>query len=146
MDIKGKAIQLIKKYGTDDPFRIAAELNIRLIYAPLGGACGNYMKYKRTKLIILDRDKAPEQMLPFVCAHELGHSVCTPDENTELLQAYSWGLDSRVERRANLFAVELLLNDDYLRANVECSIYTLGAMRGIPEDIIGLKELPTTRR
>ena len=79
-------------------------------------------------------------MLPFVCAHELGHGICTPDENTELLQAYSRGLDSRIERRANLFAVELLLNDDYLQENAECSIYTLGAMRGIPEDIIGLKE------
>lgn len=141
MDIKGKAIQLIRKYGTDDPFRIAAELNIQLLYAPLGGIRGNYMKYKRMKVIIIDDDKAPKRMHPFICAHELGHSVCTPDDNTELLQAYSWGLDSRVERRANLFAVELLLNDDYLRDNDEYSIYTLGAMRGIPEDIIGLKKM-----
>ena len=140
MDIKGKAIQLIKKYGTDDPFRITAELNIKLVYAPLGGIYGNYMKYKLTKFIMIDGDKTPERMLPFVCAHELGHGNCTPDENTELLQAYSRGLDSRIERRANLFAVELLLNDDYLQENAECSIYTLGAMRGIPEDIIGLKE------
>jgi len=146
MDIKGKAIQLIKKYGTDDPFRIAAELNIKLVYAPLGGIYGNYMKYKRTKFIMIDGDKTPERMLPFVCAHELGHGICTPDENTELLQAYSRGLECRIERRANLFAVELLLNDDYLQENAECSIYTLGSMRGIPKSIIELKRFTTTRR
>lgn len=68
MDIKQKAAQLIKKYHTDNPFKLAALLNINIIYGNLGGKYGNYMKYRRSRYIFIDDCRTPESMLPFICA------------------------------------------------------------------------------
>lgn len=67
MDVQRKVATLIRRYKTDDPFRLAAYKNIRIMYADLGGKFGNYLKYKRSKFIIIDDRRTPESMLPFVC-------------------------------------------------------------------------------
>lgn len=72
MDVQQKVAALIRRYKTDDPFRLAACKNIIIMYSDLGGKYGNYLKYKRSKFIIIDAQRTPESMLPFVCAHELG--------------------------------------------------------------------------
>lgn len=51
MDVKKVVHQLITKYDTDDPFRLAQEKNIQILYGDLGGKFGNYLKYKRSKFI-----------------------------------------------------------------------------------------------
>ena len=57
-------------------------------------------------------------MLNFVCAHELGHALCTTKENTQWLKTYTMSINSdKIERIANTFAVELLLPDTYLKEN-----------------------------
>lgn len=141
MDVRRTVATLIRRYKTDDPFRLAAYKNIRIIYADLGGKFGNYLKYKRSKFIIIDDERTPEWMLPFVCAHELGHALCTPDDNTQWLKTYTMSINAdRVERLANQFAVELLLNNDYVAAHQEVSIYTLANCRGVPHRFIPLKK------
>lgn len=80
MDVQQKVAALIRRYKTDDPFRLAACQNIIIMYSDLGGKYGNYLKYKRSKFIIIDAQRTPESMLPFVCAHELGHALCTPND------------------------------------------------------------------
>ena len=129
MDVQQKVAALIRRYKTDDPFRLAACQNIIIMYSDLGGKYGNYLKYKRSKFIIIDDTRTPEVMLPFVCAHELGHALCTPNDNAD-----------RVERLANMFAVELLLNDGYLAEHPGTSIYTLANCRGVPHRFIKLKK------
>ena len=107
----------------------------------LGGKYGNYLKYKRSKFIIIDAQRTPESMLPFVCAHELGHALCTPNDNTQWLKTYTMDINAdRVERLANMFAVELLLNDGYLAEHPGTSIYTLANCRGVPHRFIKLKK------
>lgn len=141
MDVKTIVAKLIKKYGTDDPFQLAAEKNIQVLFGDLGGKFGNYLKYKRSKFIIIDDVRTPEHMIPFVCSHELGHALCTPRENTQWLKTYTMSINAdRVEHTANKFAVELLLNDDLLATHPECSIYDLGKLRGIPRQFINLKK------
>ncbi len=139
MDIKRKAARLIRKYHTEDPFELAAMLNIGVVYGNLGGKYGNYIKYRRSRFIFIDDDKTPEDMLPFICAHELGHALCTPDANTRWLNAYTIKMDAKVEQKANLFAIELLLNDSFLKRNPDTSIYTLAASKGIPTSLVVLK-------
>ena len=141
MDVKKVVHQLITKYGTDDPFRLAQEKNIQILYGDLGGKLGNYLKYKRSKFIIIDNVRTPEWMLYFVCAHELGHALCTPNDNTQWLKTYTMSINAdRVEHIANEFAVELLLNDDLIFNNPEISIYDLANNRGIPRQFIKLKK------
>lgn len=141
MNVRQKVTNLINKYNTDDPFKLAAFLNIIIMYADLGGKYGNYLKYKRSKFIIIDSTRTPAHMLPFVCAHELGHALCTPNENTQWLKTYTISSNADcVERLANKFAVELLLNDGYLSEHPDSTIYTLADCRGVPHRFIKLKE------
>jgi Zn-dependent peptidase ImmA (M78 family) len=141
MDVQQKVAALIRRYKTDDPFRLAACQNIIIMYSDLGGKYGNYLKYKRSKFIIIDAQRTPESMLPFVCAHELGHALCTPNDNTQWLKTYTMDINAdRVERLANMFAVELLLNDGYLAEHPGTSIYTLANCRGVPHRFIKLKK------
>lgn len=142
MDIKNKVEQLIKKYGTNDPFEIAKHENIHIWYGNLGGKYGNYIKYRREKYIFIDKNITPEKMIKFVCAHELGHALCTPKENTQWLKTYTMSINSdKIEKIANTFAVELLLPDMYLHENSDYSIYNLATAQGIPKKFIHLKNL-----
>ena len=141
MDISATVNRLIKQFGTDNPVRIAKELGIKVMYAPLGGRkYGNYIKYKRVKTIIIDRDVIPPELFEFVFAHELGHAICTPNENTQWLDQYTLGINSSiVESKANEFAVKLLLNDGYLKEYPDVSTYTLAENKGIPKNLVYLK-------
>ena len=94
MDVQQKVAALIRRYKTDDPFRLAACKNIIIMYSDLGGKYGNYLKYKRSKFIIIDDRRTPESMLPFVCAHELGHALCTPNDNTHWLKTYTMDINA----------------------------------------------------
>lgn len=141
MDFHQKVTALIHQYKTDDPFRIAALKNIQIIYNDLGGKLGNYIKYKRSRIIILDDIRTPDNMLPFVCAHELGHALFTPDDNTQWIKTYTMSVNADcIERIANQFAVELLLNDNYITDNKDYSIYNLADCRGVPHKFIPLKK------
>lgn len=141
MDFHQKVTALIRQCKTDDPFRIAALKNIQIIYNDLGGKLGNYIKYKRSRIIILDDIRTPDNMLPFVCAHELGHALFTPDDNTQWIKTYTMSVNADcIERIANQFAVELLLNDDYITDNKDYSIYNLADCRGVPHKFIPLKK------
>lgn len=143
MDIRQTVNKLIKKYNTDDPFELAALLGIHVLYGDLGGLYGNYLKYKRSKFIIIDVNKTPEQLRPFVCAHELGHALCTPSANTQWLKTYTMSINAgKVEHTANKFAVCLLLNERYLSEFPDISLYDLAANKGVPGQFIKLlKEL-----
>ena len=66
MNIKNIVTKLIKKYGTNDPFQIAKQENIHIIYIDLGGKLGNYVKYKREKFILIDKRKTTDNLLKFV--------------------------------------------------------------------------------
>lgn len=142
MDIKKKVTQLIKKHNTSDPFKLADLTNIAVQFGDLGGKyLGNYIQYRRSKIIIIDQLRTPANRLPFICAHELGHAICTPKDNTRWLKNYTMSINAdKVERQANTFAVELLLPDELLR-EYEChSIYTLASMVGVPQELVGLKK------
>lgn len=140
MDIKERVEFLLAKYG-NDPFRVAKARNIHILYSDLGGRYGNYMKYKREKYIMIDPDRCPQNMVNFVCAHELGHAECTPNENTAWLKAYTFGVNDKIELVAYKFAVEFILPDIYLHEHPETSIYTLAKIRGVPNKFIRLKKI-----
>ncbi len=142
MNVKIKVEQLIRKYKTTNPFEIAKNEKIHILYLSLGGKYGNYVKYKREKFILIDINATPKHMLNFVCAHELGHALCTPKENTQWLKTYTSIINAdKVEKIANTFAVELLLPDTYLKEKAEYSIYQLAEIKGVPAEFIHLKFL-----
>lgn len=142
MDVKKAVEDLIQKYGTNNPFALAKNKNIHIIYINLGGKFGNYVRYKREKFILIDDKRTPPAMLNFICAHELGHALCTPKENTQWLKTYTMSVNAdKVENIANAFAVELLLPDTYLKEYSDFSIYELARNAGVPKEFVRLKKI-----
>nr|DAR86827.1 MAG TPA: IrrE protein [Caudoviricetes sp.] len=134
------AIGIAERYNTNNPFYIARERNIRILYEPMKTTLGFYVRYRRFQHIILNDDLS-EGMQHFVCAHELGHSILHADLNVPKLTRYTMFSRDKFERQANTFAVELLLPDELLREHEDCSIYQLAASFCIPQEFVDLKRI-----
>lgn len=112
MDIKLKVLNLIVKYGTKNPFKLAKKLNIEIIIEDLGEVRGLFKKVLKRKFIFIN-SKLNEFDQTLVCAHELGHAVLHSSseyqfliDNTKILRR------SKLEDEANLFASWLLFPSD----------------------------------
>ena len=108
--IKQRVRELIKRHNTCNPFDLAELCGIQITYAQLQEMNGLYMKYRRVGVIIISTE-APEHMLNYICAHELGHAstgalhkVSSPFETVE-----------RSEHRANRWTAENILTEDDFR-------------------------------
>ena len=138
MRIKDIVSGLIKKYKTNDPFRIAAKRHIHILYEPLGSTMGYFSRDFRIGFIHINQYLPGEEKI-FVCGHELGHGVMHQDINTPFLKRHTLFSTSKIERQANTFAVELLLPDSLLREYSDCSIINIAKNQGVPEKLIQLK-------
>lgn len=141
------AIRMIKQYKTNNPFEIAKEKGITLLYMPLGNTLGYYNCYKRIQFIHIN-NTINEQMQKFVCAHELGHALLHPDSNTTFLKANTFFSIDKLEVEANTFAVELLLSDEivYQYNDSNLSINEVASMYGVPKEVTHLKKISRSDR
>ena len=64
---------LVRRCETRDPFRIADELGVEVLFCEdFGRLKGMYRVIKRNRFILLNKDLS-DRMMRIVCAHELGH-------------------------------------------------------------------------
>ncbi|MGZ7151193.1 ImmA/IrrE family metallo-endopeptidase [Bacillus sp. BC08] len=140
MDIKENVLNIVEKYQTTDPFEIARQKEITVLYADLGNTLGFYNTYKRFKFIHIN-NQIDEITQRFVCAHELGHAVLHPKANTPFLRNQTFFSVDRLEIEANTFAVELLLTDEMLAAyeDTRLSIQEVAEIHGVPGGFSCLK-------
>lgn len=119
MDIKLKVLNLIVKYGTKNPFKLAKKLNIEIIIEDLGEVRGLFKKVLKRKFIFIN-SKLNEFDKILVCAHELGHAILHSSSNYQFLIDNTRILKkSKLEDEANLFASFLIFpNDDEIE--IEC--------------------------
>ncbi len=105
---------LVKRCGTRDPFQIAKELGIEVLYFDdFGPLKGMYRVIKRNRFIFLNKD-LNERMQKIVCAHELGHDqlhrkLATDDAIREFIL---YDMQTKPEYEANIVAAEILLDSD----------------------------------
>ncbi|MBQ4526715.1 MAG: ImmA/IrrE family metallo-endopeptidase [Clostridia bacterium] len=134
--------ELKKRFNTSDPFDICSYLNILVRFRDLGSVKGLYKYYKRNRFIIvnscLDYD---EQRV--VCAHELAH-----DRLHGRLVRNAYMFDNSIddfslkpEFEANVFASELLIDDDYIIKNYNSSVTfsDLASSIGVCEALVRIK-------
>lgn len=117
MDIQLKVLNLIKKYGTNNPFKLAKKLNIEIIFDDLGEVRGLFKRILKRKFIFINSQLSEfDQML--VCCHELGHAVLHSSSNYQFMIDNTSILRlSKIENEANLFASYLLFpNDDFIES------------------------------
>lgn len=140
MDIKEYVLNITEKYQTTDPFEIASQKNIIVLFEDLGNTLGFYNTYKRFKFIHIN-NRIDEVTQRFVCAHELGHAVLHPKANTPFLRNQTFFSVDRLEIEANTFAVELLLTDEMVSAyeDTHLSIQEVAEIHGVPGGFARLK-------
>ena len=136
--IKGAVQRLIKKLDTSDPFEIAQSLGIIVNIVPLGKIRGMYNTEYRQKFIHINSSLSRRKQR-FVCAHELGHAMLHPDNNTHFLRGHTMYSIGRFEKEATYFAACLIISDDDLN---EYNYYTheqLSKLFGVDVDVVRLR-------
>lgn len=132
------AEKAIKQFHTNCPFQIAREMGVVILFEPLGNKLGYFSTYKRSNFIHINEDLSEYDRI-FPCAHELGHVIQHPHENTPFLRKNTLFSISKIEREANEFAVELLLPDVLLQEYQDLSISQIAVAHGVPQELLCLK-------
>ena len=112
--ITEKGAKLVKRCDTRDPFKIAKELGIKVMFVDdFEKLTGVYRVIKRNRWIFINSN-LPERMQRIVCAHELGHDQLHRDlaRGDGLMEFVLYDMDSRPEFEANVLASQILLPDD----------------------------------
>ena len=108
--------RLVKRCGTRDPFSIARQLGIEVLFCEnFGPLKGMYRVIKRNRFIFINKDISP-RMQRIVCAHELGHDRLhrhLAKENA-LQEFMLYDMTTKPEYEANIVAAEILLDSDQL--------------------------------
>ncbi len=130
--------KLYKKYYTTNPIELAKCLNIKILFEELGSINGYYNTAFRQKFIHINSN-LEEQKQKFTIAHELGHALLHPKANTHFLRENTLFSINKLEKEANLFAVNLLISDEDLREYQDFSISQLSSIFGIHQKLIELR-------
>lgn len=125
------------KYDTRNPIELADCLGIRINYCELGSIRGFFVFKNRIKQIFLNYNLTDYEKR-FVLAHEIGHSLLHPEQNTMFLQNTFFSAD-RLEIEANRFAIELLMSDEDIQEHWEYTLNEWSMFYGLPPEIIELR-------
>ena len=134
---------LVKRCGTRDPFKIANELGIEVLFCDdFGPLKGMYKVIKRNRFIFINRDLS-EQMQRIVCAHELGHDQLHRSlaKNNAIQEFMLYDMRSTPEYEANIVASEILLDTDDILEYIYHYDYTSEQIARVMETDINLVAL-----
>lgn len=131
---------LVKRFHTRDPFRIAKELGIEVLFCgDFGQLKGMYRVIQRNRFIFLNRELSP-QMQRIVCAHELGHDQLHRNlaKGNALQEFMLYDMTARPEYEANVVASEILLDTDELLEYVYHCGYTAAQIASVMDTDVNL--------
>lgn len=114
--IHKEARRIVRRCGTRNPFRIADDLGIEVIINnDFNELKGMYKIIHRCRFIFINGNLR-ERDRRTVCAHEIGHDRFHRDlATTDALQHFKmYDMSSKPEYEANIFAAELLIDEDSL--------------------------------
>lgn len=142
--ITEKVEHIVRQYRTRDPFVLCDELQIRIRYKDLGTALKAYFFCQsRIKNVVINT-RVPLAVGRILCAHELGHAVLHGKlaamrgfKEMELFDAVI-----PTEYEANLFAAELLIDDDDLLVMLndkEKSFFGIASELFVPVELLDFK-------
>jgi Zn-dependent peptidase ImmA (M78 family) len=106
--------KLVTRCGTRDPFEIARQLGIEVMFCDdFGPLKGMYRVIKRNRFIFINKNMS-ERMQIIVCAHELGHDQLHRKlaKTNALREFMLYDMTTRPEYEANIVAAEILLDTD----------------------------------
>jgi len=125
------------KLETRNPFKIADALGILYQIGNIG-CDGCYMFLKNHRYIFLNQNLSEHDM-DLVMAHELGHAILHRKQNCYFIRNKTLLLNSKTEREANKFAIELLVPNEIILENWQYTISQLSRLTGYDEKLIKLR-------
>ena len=141
--IHKEARRLVRWSGTRDPFKIAKELGIHVIYDyDFDTLKGMYKVIQRSRFIFINGNlsKRDQRM---VCAHELGHDRFHRHfaKEAALQEFMLYDMRSRPEYEANIFASELLIANHEILELIESEydIYQIAGEIGEDMNLVLIK-------
>lgn len=129
----------VKKLNTTDPFKIADSLGILYQIGNIGCE-GCYMFLKNHRYIFLNQNLSKSDMY-LVMAHELGHALLHRKENCYFIRNKTFLSVSKIEREANTFAAELLIQDSLITENPDLTRQQIARLAGYNEKLMEFKNL-----
>ena len=137
--------KLKRKYDESDPFRLCRAMGILLLQQHLGNdpdsVKGFFLVNKRIRTITVNAD-LPLIIQKIIVAHELGHATLHRNSGTFAFHEVNlYDSVSVYEKEANLFAAELLLNDnEVLEAlNQDSTFFTAASELMVPAELLDFK-------
>ncbi|MDR0288226.1 MAG: ImmA/IrrE family metallo-endopeptidase [Clostridiales bacterium] len=135
--IHKEVLRLVKWAGTRDPFKIANRLGIHVIFnQDFNSLKGMYKVIQRSRFIFIKANlNKHEQRV--VCAHELGHDRFHKNfaKANALQEFVLYNMRSKQEYEANIFASELLIDDNDIFTYIEKQYDVFHMASEIGEDI-----------
>lgn len=107
---KRRIQNLIKKYGTSNPEKIARYLNINVRYVDTPNNINGLWKRILRRKFIFVNERLDEWQRMAVIAHELGHILLHPTYRYFCAEGRSYFAVTRHENEADLFSIELMSN------------------------------------
>lgn len=138
MNIHDFVEKTVRKYHTRDPYKIAREKNVLLVFAPLIDVRGFFQYFQRNNIIYID-ETLSEHEQRFVCAHELGHMHMHKSDNFLYMDTKTGFNTNKYEIEANQFAVNLLIPDEVILENYNCTVGQLSRIFGYEKALIELR-------
>ena len=141
--IHKEARRLVRWAGTRNPFQIADELGIHVIYDnDFKALKGMYKVILQSRFIFINGNIS-ERDQRTVCAHELGHDRFHRQlaRSSALQEFMLYDMLSKPEYEANIFASELLIDDNDILSLVksECDIYQIAGELGEDMNLVLIK-------
>ena len=134
-----------KEYEENNPFHLCRDMNILLRQVNLGtepdAIKGFFLKNKNIQSITVNSD-LPESIQQIIIAHELGHCILHSHPGVQAFHDIAlFDECSILEKEANLFAAELLLNDQdvYEVLNQDTTFFTTARTFCVPAELLDFK-------
>ncbi|MGG5461199.1 ImmA/IrrE family metallo-endopeptidase [Clostridium sp. B9] len=138
MEIKNIVNQLVKKYGTRDPFILAKARGMRICKKSLGKIYGYSSTYKRIMSIHINSEY-PEEIQRLVCAHELAYLLMYPKSTCHVVLDLSGSKNPDFEKYIKLFMAHLLISDEMLKKYIGEKADRLAECEGIPLELVQVR-------
>lgn len=134
---------LVRRFGTRDPFRIAEGLDIVVLFCPnFGSLKGMYRVIKRNRFIFINQE-LDEPMQRMVCAHEIGHDRLHQHlaDGSTVREFMLYDMTSTPEYEANMVCAEILLDTDEILEYIYDYGYTAEQIAQITQTDVNLVAL-----
>lgn len=144
INFKIRVRNLVRKYSTRNPYKIAKELKIQICekYMSADMPKGLFKKILGKKFIVINLTRITnKQDKEFTIAHELGHAIFHSSDSAFFLHDHTFYQRGRFEIEANKFAAELLIDEkDIDKCYLEnICINQIASYFGVPKELVEYK-------